>query len=108
ALRSLLQLPRPPTSPLFPSPTLFRSLEPMRAAVRGGQRAGDRVDHHLDGRRLGFGGRGHARLWCAGASAIAAPFRAAARPDRDRSEEHTSELQSLTNLVSRLLLPKQK
>src|SRR5262249_61272302 len=28
--------------------------------------------------------------------------------DRDRSEEHTSELQSLTNLVCRLLLEKKK
>src|SRR5262249_60081330 len=30
------------------------------------------------------------------------------RPDRGRSEEHTSELQSLTNLVCRLLLEKKK
>src|SRR5437016_8278088 len=29
-------------------------------------------------------------------------------PIRDRSEEHTSELQSLTNLVCRLLLEKKK
>src|ERR1019366_9658394 len=29
-------------------------------------------------------------------------------PRRDRSEEHTSELQSLTNLVCRLLLEKKK
>ena len=28
--------------------------------------------------------------------------------ERDRSEEHTSELQSLTNLVCRLLLEKKK
>src|SRR5262249_60906541 len=32
----------------------------------------------------------------------------AARPSRLRSEEHTSELQSLTNLVCRLLLEKKK
>src|SRR5438093_8143202 len=31
-----------------------------------------------------------------------------ARRDRDRSEEHTSELHSLTNLVCRLLLEKKK
>src|SRR5437016_6850700 len=30
------------------------------------------------------------------------------RPDKNRSEEHTSELQSLTNLVCRLLLEKKK
>src|SRR5437016_8249847 len=32
----------------------------------------------------------------------------AARPELRRSEEHTSELQSLTNLVCRLLLEKKK
>src|SRR5438093_5206064 len=36
-----------------------------------------------------------------------APRRALERPD-ERSEEHTSELQSLTNLVCRLLLEKKK
>src|SRR5262249_57049521 len=36
-----------------------------------------------------------------------APPRRASRP-RSRSEEHTSELQSLTNLVCRLLLEKKK
>src|SRR5438046_6271450 len=34
--------------------------------------------------------------------------RAASRSTRARSEEHTSELQSLTNLVCRLLLEKKK
>src|SRR5262249_58691845 len=34
--------------------------------------------------------------------------RAVVRPLRGRSEEHTSELQSLTNLVCRLLLEKKK
>src|SRR5437016_7057893 len=34
--------------------------------------------------------------------------RAARRPAPGRSEEHTSELQSLTNLVCRLLLEKKK
>src|SRR5437016_8606660 len=47
-------------------------------------------------------------------NALAAPvelgimLRAAARARRKRSEEHTSELQSLTNLVCRLLLEKKK
>src|SRR5258706_11909937 len=35
-------------------------------------------------------------------------FYALANVGRDRSEEHTSELQSLTNLVCRLLLEKKK
>src|SRR5262249_62342484 len=34
--------------------------------------------------------------------------RGSRRPSRGRSEEHTSELQSLTNLVCRLLLEKKK
>src|SRR5262249_60857342 len=33
---------------------------------------------------------------------------ARSEPEHDRSEEHTSELQSLTNLVCRLLLEKKK
>src|SRR5438093_8234635 len=36
------------------------------------------------------------------------PGRTVARDLRSRSEEHTSELQSLTNLVCRLLLEKKK
>src|SRR5438046_10589195 len=38
----------------------------------------------------------------------ATPEEAAAERDETRSEEHTSELQSLTNLVCRLLLEKKK
>src|SRR5438093_8558186 len=45
-------------------------------------------------------------------SALTSPSRASARSRRcspwARSEEHTSELQSLTNLVCRLLLEKKK
>src|SRR5256885_17247539 len=37
-----------------------------------------------------------------------APIRAELPPPRDRSEEHTSELQSPCNLVCRLLLEKKK
>src|SRR6201995_6090129 len=36
------------------------------------------------------------------------PFRRSNKARDDRSEEHTSELQSLTNLVCRLLLEKKK
>src|SRR3989440_6796209 len=73
---------RPPRSTLFPYTTLFRS--------RGGgrQRAG--------AVRSRAGGRGrHDRA--AGAGAL-----------RMRSEEHTSELQSRSDLVCRLLLEKKK
>src|SRR5262245_63924524 len=76
-------LPRPPRSPLFPYTTLFRSLE------RHGEELGarDAADHRLQ--LVGGDQR---------------------RVDRDarRSEEHTSELQSLRHLVCRLLLEKKK
>src|SRR2546425_5427611 len=80
---------RPPRSTLFPYTTLFRSL----ARGRDGGRihpAGGGADA---GRRRRGGGRG------AGA---------ATRIFLDRSEEHTSELQSLAYLVCRLLLEKKK
>src|SRR2546426_8508320 len=75
---------RPPRSTLFPYTTLFRS----------------HVDHERD---LGIEADG------AGARAAARPGDLLARRgDRERSEEHTSELQSPCNLVCRLLLEKKK
>src|SRR2546430_12320633 len=47
------------------------------------------------------------RLLCVGRPAAVANRHAAARPG-ERSEEHTSELQSQSNLVCRLLLEKKK
>src|SRR5258707_9479927 len=73
---------RPPRSTLFPYTTLFRSLDGHHLR-RGGRR------HGVD--RPGRGG-GHR-----------------ARGQRgERSEEHTSELQSRQYLVCRLLLEKKK
>src|SRR2546422_5960406 len=77
---------RPPRSTLFPYTTLFRSL-------RGRLRSHPRETL----RRPASGIR------------IQAPV--AIRPEngeRDRSEEHTSELQSRLHLVCRLLLEKKK
>src|SRR6266404_2112549 len=73
-----LMIRRPPRSTLFPYTTLFR---PRDARLH---RAGD---------PLGAGGQGR-------------PGEGAARGGR--SEEHTSELQSLAYLVCRLLLEKKK
>src|SRR5205823_10070647 len=99
--------PPPPRTPLFPYTTLFRS----RAWQSGAQetpegRAGmnEHDDHDL-------GDRFHALR--RDDAAIAPAFRAmlaAARAHgaRKRSEEHTSELQSLAYLVCRLLLEKKK
>src|SRR5256886_10921089 len=76
-----LMIRRPPRSTLFPYTTLFRS--PRRA-----RRARARPARASPARR----------------SARAASSRA--RPCPARSEEHTSELQSQSNLVCRLLLEK--
>src|SRR2546430_11103568 len=70
---------RPPRSTLFPYTTLFRS----RCAVRLTEPTAGRI--HLAGRDITHLPRG-----------------------RWRSEEHTSELQSQSNLVCRLLLEKKK
>src|SRR5205823_13795156 len=78
-----LLIRRPPRSTLFPYTTLFRS---GRTAL------------------LERGSLSVARGSSAGAARIYSP---AAYPD-ERSEEHTSELQSLAYLVCRLLLEKKK
>src|SRR5262249_56385120 len=88
---------RHPISPLFPYTTLFRSLAAGRA--RADQLLLPRRREHLVGIH-----RGGARLLVdVGDHVLLHGF---ARPQELRSEEHTSELQSLTNLVCRLLLEK--
>src|SRR2546430_14394880 len=78
-----LMIRRPPRSTLFPYTTLFRSRDQRRLPAACGQ---------ADARE---GGLRAARASCG---------RALLR----RSEEHTSELQSQSNLVCRLLLEKKK
>src|SRR2546430_8522511 len=81
---------RPPRSTLFPYTTLFRSADVARI-------------QHRDEHEQDVGGRGHAGL------GRREPARQDAAHDDDRrSEEHTSELQSQSNLVCRLLLEKKK
>src|SRR5438270_14059520 len=88
----LLILPRPPRSPLFPYTTLFRSLH-----IVTGPESSKRLPNR--------------------ACALAALAMRASFTNGDltgglvtglRSEEHTSELQSQSNLVCRLLLEKKK
>src|SRR5688572_32661022 len=80
---------RPPRSTLFPYTTLFRS------RARGDQLR-----------------QGHVRPDPGGLRAMIEPFEAGAcslaHAVIARSEEHTSELQSQSNLVCRLLLEKKK
>src|SRR2546430_3468822 len=81
---------RPPRSTLFPYTTLFRS---HRAGVA--RRASEELTaaaHAL--RRCGIAGARHS------SERLTSPA--------ERSEEHTSELQSQSNLVCRLLLEKKK
>src|SRR2546430_5140334 len=77
---------RPPRSTLFPYTTLFRS---ERADSR------QRVEPSLRSGRQG-------------PAEHEDPEPDAADEQRERSEEHTSELQSQSNLVCRLLLEKKK
>src|SRR5437899_6997151 len=77
-------VPRPPCSTLFPYTTLFRSVAEAAADV-------GRDDPDLLFRKPGDDSK-----------------QGAMRMRRLRSEEHTSELQSLRHLVCRLLLEKKK
>src|SRR5262245_65006710 len=89
----------PPCSTLFPYTTLFRSLS----------RRADDARARVDGaalsraRRTAAPGQPRRRGRAAGVTRVNA-----GRRDRLRSEEHTSELQSLRHLVCRLLLEKKK
>src|SRR2546425_9301597 len=73
---------RPPRSTLFPYTTLFRS-------------------YRSSGTRRSF-------AWTGGSSSRDMSRRARRSTTTTRSEEHTSELQSLAYLVCRLLLEKKK
>src|SRR3712207_6903071 len=94
---------RPPRSTLFPYTTLFRSL-------RGHDHADEREAlRHLVGDELG--GRAHRaeeRVLRAGRPAAEHQRVEGDGAERERSEEHTSELQSRQYLVCRLLLEKKK
>src|SRR5258705_8323913 len=91
---------RPPRSTLFPYTTLFRSKRLRDELVR----------------RLRILSKNGAPITFVGLSVVAPQtqggvhgrHRRAALAPRSRSEEHTSELQSLRHLVCRLLLEKKK
>src|SRR5260370_6712287 len=83
---------RPPRSTLFPYTTLFRSKVDTRILITFGCIVSASALFVMAGWDLGLD-YGHA---------------VPARHHKQRSEEHTSELQSHLNLVCRLLLEKKK
>src|SRR5436853_3153269 len=99
-------LRRPPRSTLFPYTTLFRS-DPGRRALAGARGAGVSERPALR-RRPAAGGAAAVRAGVGGGRGAGAGGggRSAAAGRQPRSEEHTSELQSLRHLVCRLLLEK--
>src|SRR5260370_28349753 len=87
-----LMIRRPPRSTLFPYTTLFRSLH----------------DGFAGKEVAGFDGSGARPRRTRVRRAVCRPRRVHIARRRQRSEEHTSELQSHLNLVCRLLLEKKK
>src|SRR3712207_8859756 len=85
---------RPPRSTLFPYTTLFRSAPPRRLGPEGTPRPDGLRATELRQHALARQGEGAAPRDLAGAG--------------ERSEQHTSELQSRQYLVCRLLLEKKK
>src|SRR2546430_10139672 len=99
---------RPPRSTLFPYTTLFRSFTGLRGAGGPGR------EHERHDERLAW----NRHLAAAGWTCLGWPAEHGGRgatltqqiifyeeyAQADRSEEHTSELQSQSNLVCRLLL----
>src|SRR5687768_17822030 len=83
---------RPPRSTLFPYTTLFRSF--LHDPIGDGVRVGTRIAEILESATSSI--------------VIESPYLVPSRPLRERSEEHTSELQSRLHLVCRLLLEKKK
>src|SRR3712207_7339128 len=94
---------RPPRSTLFPYTTLFRSGRLVAGGLERVSAHGVLYEHAalrtVDLQRMGPS---------VGIRRIVGPHQAAYGPVGERSEEHTSELQSRQYLVCRLLLEKKK
>src|SRR5205823_13843417 len=92
--------PRPPRVTLFPYTTLFRSRRSKIRATR------DAPPRSPSASAIAMGRRTPSRT--SSSSSAPGPSATRARSGPRRSEEHTSELQSLAYLVCRLLLEKKK
>src|SRR3712207_8027518 len=91
-IQFFLMIPRPPRSTLFPYTTLFRSRDAVRFVAPN---ADDAAIRDL-----------LARLWAAPSLDGLLERKTATLSSGERSEDHTSELQSRQYLVCRLLLEK--
>src|SRR5258706_12181017 len=98
-----LMIRRPPRSTLFPYTTLFRSLRARGQAARARLPQPGRHGRIPRFHRRRERERVHSR-----SRDFAQDARQVRLRRQPRSEEHTSELQSLTNIVCRLLLEKKK
>src|SRR5258705_1382427 len=95
---------RPPRSTLFPYTTLFRSISRILRPMISHNLKGGRVGRVVR-RCLGVGGGSAVRRLRGLAALASGGLRGY---EKSRSEEHTSELQSLRHLVCRLLLAKKQ
>src|SRR2546426_8575421 len=94
---------RPPRSTLFPYTTLFRSGQAAGAAAAGDARAAGATGAEAETALAEIPEALRARR-----DSLVQAWREETLAALDRSEEHTSELQSPCNLVCRLLLEKKK
>src|SRR5437764_6362755 len=85
---------RPPRSTLFPYTTLFRSLLDAKAETRAAEGANTAIFYSISNCQQGLAGISFGNYLI--------------KRVAERSEEHTSELQSPMYLVCRLLLEKKK
>src|SRR2546430_12831121 len=98
---------RPPRSTLFPYTTLFRSQNQRQAFLQiapsrlRSPTSSERDRHHPRSLPPFFPG-------CSSRQGLSSVRCSRAAPGTERSEEHTSELQSQSNLVCRLLLEQKK
>src|SRR2546430_4409976 len=93
---------RPPRSTLFPYTTLFRSALTAEATM------GAAEGLTAEGINVSVSRAAALVIECSSRKRTLLQFSAANLQTTSRSEEHTSELQSQSNLVCRLLLEKKK
>src|SRR5205814_10702132 len=103
-----LHLPPPPSSTLFPYTTLFRSFMPKSTALRHCSQVAHRPAAAAPVNSASTSSTSPSTHRRNRVTALLISSSCCCSADIGRSEEHTSELQSLRHLVCRLLLEKKK